>query len=124
MACSHCSFCPGLSSDTPSTVKFLGLNFLKFATTFGFSWRQGPHQLAQKSSNTYLPRKEDSETGLPDVSACVKSIAILPTALIFAFRYRLLQVYAIHIFQGSRLQAVHSFFGKKNILVQLDGCRN
>src|SRR5690349_10927521 len=48
-----------LSSDTPKTVKFLLLNFLKVFTTFGFSIRQGRHQLAQKSTSTYLPRKEE-----------------------------------------------------------------
>jgi hypothetical protein len=30
----------------------------------GFSCLQGPHQLAQKSTNTYLPLKEESDTEL------------------------------------------------------------
>ena len=46
-----------LSSETPKTVKFLSLNLLYAATTAGFSWRQGLHQLAQKSTKTYLPLK-------------------------------------------------------------------
>ena len=36
---------------------------------FGFSCLHGPHQLAQKSTNTYLPRIEDNVTILPDVSS-------------------------------------------------------
>src|SRR5690606_5208548 len=90
--CGHCSnlsswiafiqssFFPGRSSDTPKTVKFLSLNFSKAATTVGFSRRQGPHQLAQKSTNTYLPRNEESASSLPAVSGSVKSGATAPTA--------------------------------------------
>ena len=40
---------------------------------FGFSALHGPHQLAQKSTNTYLPFKEDSVKGFPLTSFCVKS---------------------------------------------------
>src|SRR5688572_20188895 len=61
-------------------VKFLLLNLWYAATTLGFSMRQGPHQLAQKSMSTYLPRNEESATGLPVVSACANSIALLPTS--------------------------------------------
>src|SRR5829696_2741015 len=78
IACIHDSFLR--SSDTPSIVKFLFLNFSWAATTLGFSMRQGPHQLAQKSTSTYFPRNDDSETGLPAVSFCVKSMACVPTA--------------------------------------------
>src|SRR5688572_10822730 len=35
--------------------------------------RQGLHQLAQKSTNTYLPLNEESEIGLPFTSDKVKS---------------------------------------------------
>src|SRR6476659_4308822 len=61
------------SSETPNTVKFLSLNWLYAATTLGFSWRQGAHQLAQKSTNTYFPRNEERETCVPVVSGNVKS---------------------------------------------------
>src|SRR6266702_5040250 len=62
---------PLLSSrDTDSTWKPLSLyNWYAF-TTFGFSARQGPHQLAQKSTNTYLPRREERVMGLPSTSFC------------------------------------------------------
>ena len=65
------------SSDTPSTVKFLFLNLLYANTTLGFSWRQGPHQLAQKSIKTYLPRKEERVNGFPATSFIVKSGAMV-----------------------------------------------
>src|SRR6476661_1831760 len=61
------------SRDTPRMVKFLSRNWLKAATTFGFPCRQGTHQLAQKSISTYLPRKEESATGLPVVSCRLNS---------------------------------------------------
>src|SRR6478609_8026461 len=69
-----------LSREIPRTVKFLSLNLLNATTTFGFSIRHGLHQLAQKSSKTYLPRKEASDTGFPVVSFWVNSIAFVPTA--------------------------------------------
>src|SRR5688572_26342597 len=81
IACNHLSFWPCLSRDTPSTVKFFDLNLLKLLTTLGFSVRHGPHQLAQKSTNTYLPLNELSETGLPLGSGNEKSGASLPTRL-------------------------------------------
>src|SRR4030095_4603809 len=56
------------SSETPSTVKFFVLNFSYALTTFGFSMRHGLHQLAQKSTSTNLPRKEDNATVFPSVS--------------------------------------------------------
>src|SRR5664279_384764 len=62
-----------LSSETPKTVKFLSLNCLYVATTFGFSSLHGPHQLAQKSSNTYFPRSELKVKGFPSISVKVKS---------------------------------------------------
>src|SRR4051812_8351321 len=61
-------------------VKFLSLNLLYTFTTFGFSRRQGLHQLAQKSSKRYSPLKDERETGLPFISFCVKSRACVPTA--------------------------------------------
>src|SRR5690606_24047205 len=80
MAFIQASFCPGLSNETPKTVKFLSLNLWNAATTVGFSRRQGPHQLAQKSTSTYLPRNEDNERLFPAVSGNVKSGAMDPTA--------------------------------------------
>src|SRR5690606_41716780 len=74
------SFFPGRSSDTPKTVKFLSLNFSYAATTVGFSRRQGPHQLAQKSTSTYLPLNEESAKSFPAVSGKVKSGAKVPMA--------------------------------------------
>src|SRR5688500_3663562 len=84
MAFIHLSFFPGWSSETLNTVKPLSLNLLNDFTRLGFSLRQGPHQLAQKSSRTYLPRKDDKLTGLSSVSFCVKSIAIAPMAVFLA----------------------------------------
>src|SRR5690606_16866855 len=90
--CGHCSslstsialiqssFFPGRSRDTPKTVKFLSLNFSYAATTVGFSRRQGPHQLAQKSTSTYLPLNEESAKSFPAVSGKVKSGARVPMA--------------------------------------------
>src|SRR3569623_287141 len=63
---------PGLSNDTPTIVKFLFLYLLYVLTTFGFSWRQGPHQDAQKSSNTYFPLNDERRTACPKVSVCSK----------------------------------------------------
>src|ERR1700761_8340630 len=70
------------SSEMLNTVKPLSLYLLYAATTFGFSARQGPHQLAQKSISTYLPRKEESETDFPLVSGRVNSGA-LPVPVFF-----------------------------------------
>src|SRR5689334_15156361 len=81
MAFTQASFC--LSSDTPSTVKFLSLYVLYAFTTFGFSMRQGWHQLAQKSTNTYLPLNEERLTGLPLVSGREKSGAALGFIMVF-----------------------------------------
>src|ERR1700761_7702820 len=64
------------SSEMLNTVKPLSLYLLYAATTFGFSPRHGPHQLAQKSTSTYLPRKEESDTILPLVSGRLKSCAL------------------------------------------------
>src|SRR5450432_3023307 len=67
-----------LSSETPSMVKFFPLNSLYAFTTFGFSIRQGPHQLAQKSMSTYLPLKEEIEMSFPFGSAITSSGTVLP----------------------------------------------
>src|SRR5471030_670928 len=77
MACIQLGFT--WSSDTPNTVKFLFLYWLYAFTTFGFSIRQGLHQLAQKSTNTYFPLKEESVIAFPSTSFWVKSIACVPT---------------------------------------------
>src|SRR5689334_12689811 len=71
MACNQAGLF--LSRDTPRIVKFLSLNWLYAFTTFGFSCLHGPHQLAQKSTNTYFPLKEERDTGVPVVSGSVKS---------------------------------------------------
>src|SRR5215467_2448548 len=68
-----------LSSDTPSIVKFFDLKSLYAFTTFGFSMRHGPHQLAQKSINRYLPRKELMEISFPFTSCIIRSGTVLPT---------------------------------------------
>src|SRR5258705_13774764 len=60
-------------------VKFLFLNLLYAATTLGFSMRQGLHQLAQKSTNTYFPRKELSFISFPFTSGMAISGASFPT---------------------------------------------
>src|SRR5207302_10433424 len=77
-----------ISNDTPRIVKPLSLNLLKAFNTFGFSALHGPHQLAQKSSSTYLPRNEDSFTGTSAVSFWVKSMANIPTPVFFAMAIR------------------------------------
>ncbi|EDM34737.1 hypothetical protein PBAL39_14309 [Pedobacter sp. BAL39] len=46
--------------------------------------RQGLHQLAQKSINTYFPLKEDNDISFPAVSGNVKSGAIVPMAYLGA----------------------------------------
>src|SRR4029078_1526014 len=68
IAASQLSFPPGLSRETPKTVKFFSLNWLKFSTTLGFSALQGPHQLAQKSTRTYFPWNDERLMGVPVVS--------------------------------------------------------
>src|SRR6185312_12689578 len=70
-----------LSRDTPRIAKFFPLNSWYAFTTLGFSARQGPHQLAQKSTSRYLPRKEEIEMDLPLASGSVRSGACLPTQL-------------------------------------------
>src|SRR3954469_4834304 len=84
MAFSHRSRPLGRSSDTLNTVKPLSLYWLNAFTTFGFSARHGPHQLAQKSTNTYEPRNWKSETGRFDVSLWVKFIACRPRPVFLA----------------------------------------
>src|SRR4029078_6269927 len=49
------------SRETPNISKFLFLNLRYSSTTFGFSFRHGAHQLAQKSINTTFPLKEERE---------------------------------------------------------------
>src|SRR5690349_18089692 len=77
MACSHWPL--SLSSETPRTVKFFALNSLNAITTLGFSCLQGIHQLAQKSTNKYFPRKDDIFLICPFASGKARSGAILPT---------------------------------------------
>src|SRR5687767_714041 len=60
-------------------VKFLFLKLLYAFTTLGFSALHGLHQLAQKSTSTYLPRKELSFTSFPSVSGNTISGAVFPT---------------------------------------------
>src|SRR5882724_11965691 len=78
MALTHSFFPPGRSNETPSIAKFLFLNLLYAFTTLGFSRRQGPHQLAQKSTKTYLPLNELNLTSLPFTSGKTISGACLP----------------------------------------------
>src|SRR6187402_3179144 len=66
IACNQSSFLR--SSETPNTVNPFALYLLKALTTFGFSWRQGPHHFAQKSTSTYLPFIDESFTTTPVVS--------------------------------------------------------
>jgi len=44
----------------------------------GFSILQGLHQLAQKSTNTYLPFNEDNEMSFPSGAFNAKSGACFP----------------------------------------------
>src|SRR5688572_21078232 len=46
----------------------------------GMLRRQGPHHVAQKSSNTILPRRSDSETSLPSSDVSRKPGASCPTS--------------------------------------------
>src|ERR1051326_4538358 len=66
-----------LSRDTPSIVNFLSLYFLYACTTFGFSFLQGRHQLAQKSTNTNFPLNELRVIVLPFASGKESSGACL-----------------------------------------------
>src|SRR5580658_3726593 len=92
MALIHASLSPGRSREMLRIVNGLSLYLWKAATTFGFSVRQGTHQLAQKSRRTYLPLNACKETGIPAVSFWVKSKAVLPipvrlfTRMLFANR--------------------------------------
>src|SRR6476646_7199511 len=61
-------------------LKPLSLNWLYVFTIFGFSRLQGPHQLAQKSTKTYLPRNADKLSLSPAGVNCWMSGAIMPTA--------------------------------------------
>src|SRR5689334_19882490 len=76
MAPIHASRLPGRSSETLNIVKPFSLNLRYCDISSGCVVRQGTHQLAQKSNNTYFPRNEESFMGNPDVSGCVKSLAI------------------------------------------------
>src|SRR5690606_5547111 len=67
-----------ISSDTPRIVKLRSLKFWYAFTRFGFSFRQGPHQDAQKSISTYLPRKSERLTGWSLTSFWVNSGAVDP----------------------------------------------
>ena len=49
----------------PTISKPIGLYFLYISSSAGNSWRQGPHQLAQKLIITTWPLRSASETGLP-----------------------------------------------------------
>src|ERR1700730_18434320 len=68
-----------LSRETPRMVKFLFLKWLKVLTTLGFSILHGLHQLAQKSTSKYFPRKEEIFLISPFVSGNARSGAGLPT---------------------------------------------
>src|SRR5262245_37606173 len=51
----------------------IGLYFRYISSSAGNSWRQGPHQLAQKLIITTLPLKSASDTGLPARLASVNA---------------------------------------------------
>src|SRR5688572_3431975 len=61
------------STFTPIIVKPILPYFLWIASRCGISWRQGPHQVAQKLIITTWPLYCASETGLPAREASVKS---------------------------------------------------
>src|SRR4051812_7988938 len=69
-----------LSQTLTASTTTSPLNFLATALVCGRDSMQGPHQVAQKSSTTTLPRKSDSLSGLPSLSATVKSGAGVPEA--------------------------------------------
>src|SRR5690606_470480 len=69
-----------LSNETPNTSNPLSLYLWYILTTLGFSMRQGLHHAAQKSINTYFPRKEDSATVSPSGVGKAMSGAISPIA--------------------------------------------
>src|SRR5699024_5962308 len=82
-----------LSNETPIMFKPFECNSLYIATTFGFSFRQGPHHEAQKSTIVTFPKLSLSETCLPSGLGAEKSAlhlglptagAVAPTAGIFA----------------------------------------
>src|ERR1700684_207020 len=81
MALGQASLVEATSMDTPRILNPLSLYAWYAFTTFGLSARQGPHQLAQKSTITYLPRKSCRDTGRPAVSGSVKSGAMAPTEI-------------------------------------------
>src|SRR6476646_9058819 len=75
LICAHAR----LSFFIACTHESLSWSLLYAATTFGFSFLQGPHQLAQKSINTYLPLKSLMLTGFPFISFIVRLGACLST---------------------------------------------
>jgi len=63
---------PSSSIDTPTTAKPCPLCWRSNSTNQGISIRQGSHHVAQKFSNTTLPRKSESCTSLPSASLSEK----------------------------------------------------
>src|SRR5690606_1609894 len=75
-ACFHFPRSSSMEIDTTSSP--LALNLLCISTSLGFCSRQGLHQLAQKSTSTYLPLKSERLNFLPFTSSSVKPGAALP----------------------------------------------
>src|ERR1700690_1503484 len=63
---------PSSSIDTPTTANPCPLCWRSNSTNQGISMRQGSHHVAQKFSNTTLPRKSESCTSLPSASLSEK----------------------------------------------------
>src|SRR5437763_16896747 len=57
--------CSSLSRLTLNTTSGCPSNFFAMVRMWGRASRQGPHQVAQKSSSTTFPLKSSSETRLP-----------------------------------------------------------
>ena len=74
---------PSSSIDTPTTANPCPLCWRSNSTNQGISIRQGSHQVAQKFSNTTLPRKSESCTILPSASLSEKLGAGLRDASAF-----------------------------------------
>src|SRR5579862_3797572 len=68
---------PSSSMAVPMIAKPLSLYWRSKLMNQGISILQGPHQVAQKSTKTTLPRKSDKRTTLPLASFNSKSGAFL-----------------------------------------------
>jgi hypothetical protein len=77
-------FAASLSKETPTMLSPFECNSLYIATTFGFSFRHGPHHEAQKSTIVTFPKLSLREITFPSGLGAEKSVLHLASPAVGA----------------------------------------